>query len=259
MFMIDEANIALALLLSTLAGLSTGIGSLIAFFIQKPKKRYLCFSLGLSGGVMIYVSFIELLPESFVTIGEIVGLYAFFSGFIIMGIIDILIPEEENPHAFKGFDKTGTPDKSLLRVGMLTALAVGIHNFPEGFATFGSALSDVRVGVLIAFAVAIHNIPEGISVYMPIFYATGDKRKAFMYSFLSGVAEPIAAVIGLVILLPFFSDELLAFLLAFVAGIMVYISVDELLPVARQYESGHCAILGIMFGMFIMAVSLLFL
>jgi ZIP family zinc transporter len=257
--MFEQANIPFALILSTLAGLSTGIGSVIAYFIQTPKKEYLCFSLGLSGGVMIYVSFIELLPEAFISVGEIIGLYAFFTGFIIMGIIDILIPEEENPHAFKGFEKSAETNKSLLRVGMLTALAVAIHNFPEGFATFGSALSDVRVGILIAFAVAIHNIPEGISVYMPIFYATGDKRKAFLYSFLSGVAEPIAAVIGLIILLPFLTDELLAVLLAFVAGIMVYISVDELLPVARQYESGHCAILGIVMGMFIMAISLLFI
>ena len=253
------SNVGLALLLTAIAGLSTGIGSTIAYFLKKPKTNYLCFSLGLSAGVMLYVSFVELVPEAFITLGEIVGIYAFFAGIIAIGIIDVLIPEAENPHAFKGLSIKGKPDKALLRVGLLTALAVGIHNFPEGLATFGTALSDIKLGVMIAFAIAIHNIPEGISVSMPIYYATGDKRKAFFYSFLSGVAEPVAAVIGLVILLPFLSDGVLAFLLAFVAGIMVYISVDELLPVAHQYGSGHCAILGIILGMLIMAISLLLL
>ncbi|UCF49967.1 MAG: zinc transporter ZupT [Thermoplasmatales archaeon] len=256
-----SGNIIIALLLTTIAGLSTGIGSTIAYFIKKPRTSYLCFSLGLSAGVMIYVSFVELLPEAFITIGEIIGLYAFFAGIIVIGIIDLLIPEAENPHAFKGMEIKGKigKDKSLLRVGLLTALAVGIHNFPEGLATFGTSLSDVKLGAIIALAIAIHNIPEGISVSMPIYYATGDKRKAFFYSFLSGVAEPVAAVVGLLILLPFLSDNTIAFLLAFVAGIMVYISVDELVPVAHRYESGHCAILGIVIGMFIMALSLLIL
>ena len=254
------SNIWLALLLTTIAGLSTGIGSTIAYFIKKPKMSYLCFSLGLSAGVMLYVSFVELVPEAFLTLGDVTGLYAFFAGIITIGLIDLLVPEAENPHAFKGLTlKKGKQDKALLRVGMLTALAVGIHNFPEGLATFGTSLSDVRLGFLIAFAIAIHNIPEGISVSMPIYFATGNKRKAFFYSFMSGVAEPIAAVIGFLILLPFLSDAVLAFLLAFVAGIMVYISVDELLPVAHKYSAGHCAILGIIFGMFIMAISLILL
>jgi ZIP family zinc transporter len=252
-------NIELALLLTTIAGLSTGIGSTIAYFIKKPKMSYLCFSLGLSAGVMLYVSFVELLPDAIETVGEIVGIYAFFAGIVVIGVIDVLIPEGENPHAFKEISpkRKGKTDKALLRVGLLTALAVGIHNFPEGLATFGTALNDVKLGLLIAFAIAIHNIPEGISVSMPIYYATGDKKKAFFYSFMSGVAEPVAAVIGLLILLPILSEGVLAFLLAFVAGIMVYISVDELVPVAQKYDTGHCAILGIILGMLIMAASLL--
>ena len=254
-------NLELALLLTTIAGLSTGIGSTIAYFIKKPKMSYLCFSLGLSAGVMLYVSFVELLPDAFETVGEIVGLYAFFAGIVVIGVIDVLIPEGENPHAFKEVKprRKGRTDKALLRVGLLTALAVGIHNFPEGLATFGTALNDVKLGLLITFAIAIHNIPEGISVSMPIYYATGDKKKAFFYSFMSGVAEPIAAVLGLLILIPILSEGVLAFLLAFVAGIMVYISVDELVPVAQKYDTGHCAILGIILGMLIMAVSLLLL
>jgi len=249
-----------AFLLTTLAGLSTGIGSVIAYFIRKPKMNYLCFSLGLSAGIMLYVSFVELIPEAFEGIGEIWGIYAFFAGIILIGIIDLLIPDFENPHHFKQLHKKAKNiDARLMRVGVLTALAIAIHNFPEGLAIFGSALVNVELGVLIAFAIAIHNIPEGISVSIPIFYATGDKKKAFLYSFLSGFSEPVGAVFGFLILLPFLSDWVLSFLLAFVAGIMVYISADELLPAAHEYGHGHCVILGLIIGMFIMAISLLFL
>ena len=257
--MITE-NLALAFILTTIAGLSTGIGSAIAYFIKKPKMKYLCFSLGLSAGIMLYVSFVELIPDAFEGIGEIWGVYAFFAGMIAIGIIDMLIPDFENPHHYTQIDKNNPKvDKKLMRVGLFTALAVAIHNFPEGLATFSSTLVTVELGVLITIAIAIHNIPEGISVSMPIYYATGDKKKAFFYSFLSGFSEPLGAVVGFLILMPFLSEWLLSFLLAFVAGIMVYISADELLPSAHKYGHGHCAILGLILGMFIMAFSLLIL
>jgi len=257
--MIPE-NVYLAFLLTTIAGLSTGIGSAIAYFIKKPKMKYLCFSLGLSAGIMLYVSFVELLPEAFHGVGNLWGIYAFFAGMIAIGIIDLFIPDFENPHHYKQIEKKKKKvDKKLMRVGMLTALAIAIHNFPEGIATFGSTLVDVELGILITIAIAIHNIPEGISVSMPIFYATGDRKKAFFYSFLSGFSEPVGAVVGFIILMPFLSEWVLSFLLAFVAGIMVYISADELLPAAHEYGHGHCAILGLILGMFIMAASLLML
>lgn len=257
--MIPE-NILNAFLLTTFAGLSTGIGSVISYFIKKPKMKYLCFSLGLSAGIMLYVSFVELIPEAFEGVGEIWGIYAFFAGMIIIGIIDLLIPDFENPHHFKQLnDKSKKIDNRLMRVGLLTALAIAIHNFPEGLAIFGSTLVSVKLGILIAFAIAIHNIPEGISVYIPIFYATGDKKKAFLYSFLSGFSEPIGAVFGFLLLLPFLSEWILSFLLAFIAGIMVYIAADELLPAAHEYGHSHCVILGLIIGMFIMAMSLMFL
>jgi len=253
-------NLIMAFLLTTIAGLSTGIGSAIAYFIKKPKMKYLSFSLGLSAGIMLYVSFVELIPEAFDGIGELWGIYAFFAGLITIGIIDVFIPEFENPHHCAQINKKEKKvDEKLMRVGILTALAIAIHNFPEGIAIFGSTIVNVELGVLIAFAIAIHNIPEGISVSMPIFYATGDKKKAFLYSFLSGFSEPIGAVFGFLILLPFLSEWVLSFILAFVAGIMVYISADELLPAAHEYGHGHCAILGLIFGMFIMAASLLML
>ena len=254
-------NVWTALILTTLAGLSTGIGSAIAYFIKKPKMQYLSFSLGFSAGVMIYISFMELIPSAIKNVGELWGVIAFFIGILFIGLIDILIPKAENPHHFIEISSTtqAQVNKPLLRTGLFTALAIGIHNFPEGLATFGTALSDIRLGAIIAIAIAIHNIPEGIAVSMPIYYATKNKNKAFIVSFLSGIAEPIGALIGFLILMPFLSVNLLASLLAFTAGVMVYISVDEILPVAHRYAHGHTVISGIVLGMFIMALSLFIL
>ena len=254
-------NVEIALLLTLIAGLSTGIGSAIAYFIKKPKMRYLSFSLGFSAGVMVYVSFVELLPQALEGAGQALGVTAFFIGIIFIGLIDLIVPEPENPHHYRDPSEMNKKkvDTSLMRAGLFTALAIGIHNFPEGLATFGTALSDIKLGIVIALAIAIHNIPEGISVSVPIFYATGDRKKAFFYSFLSGIAEPVGAVVGFLILLPFLSEQLLVSLMAFIAGIMVYISLDELLPVAHRYGHSHTVIIGIVLGMLIMALSLLML
>jgi len=254
-------NVTLALLLTLLAGLSTGIGSAIAYFIKKPKIVYLSFALGLSAGVMIYIPFMEMLPIAIKDIGELRAMIAFFVGIAVIALIDLLVPEQENPHEFAGLEEpTARPDSGkLMRTGLMTALAIGIHNFPEGLATFAATLGDVRLGIFIAIAIAIHNIPEGIAVSMPIFFATGNKNKAFFYSFLSGLSEPVGAIIGYLILMPFLSPVLLAALLAFIAGIMIYISLDELLPMAHRYGHGHLVIAGIVAGMLIMAISLLML
>lgn len=253
------ADAGVALVLTALAGLSTGIGSAIAYFIRKPRWIYLSFSLGFSVGVMVYISFMELLPHALETMQEGWVIVAFFVGILCIGIIDLLVPEAQNPHHFR--EPSDITDERieprLMRTGLFTALAIGIHNFPEGLATFGTALSDVHLGGLIALAIAIHNIPEGISVSVPIFYATKNRKQAFIYSFLSGVAEPVGAIIGFLILLPFLSDAVLTSLMAFVAGIMVYISLDELLPLAHRYGHSHAVILGIVIGMFLMALSLL--
>jgi ZIP family zinc transporter len=256
-----NGNTGIALGLTLLAGLSTGIGSAIAYFIRRPKIVYLSFSLGLSAGVMIYVSFVELLPNAMDRIGEGLGVLFFFAGIAFIGLIDLLVPEPENPHNYEGLDQpeTGQHDHRLMRAGLMTALAIGIHNFPEGLATFASALSDTRLGVFIAIAIAIHNIPEGIAVSVPIFYATHDKNKAFVYSFLSGVSEPVGALFGYLVLMSFLTPTVLAGTLALVAGIMIYISLDELLPMAHRYGHGHLVISGVALGMLIMAVSLIML
>jgi ZIP family zinc transporter len=254
-------NIGLALILTTIAGLSTGIGSAIAYFIKRPKMIYLSFSLGFSAGVMIYISFVELMPQATAGVGKMWSTASFFIGILFIGLIDIFIPESENPHHFKA--PSGPPevqgDATLMRTGFFTALAIGIHNFPEGLATFATALTDVNLGIVTAAAISIHNIPEGISVSVPILYATGNRNRAFVYSFLSGVTEPVGAIVGFFILMPFLSERLLTSLLAFTAAVMVYISVDELLPMAHRYGHSHAVILGVVIGMFIMAVSLLLL
>jgi ZIP family zinc transporter len=256
-----SGNVGIALGLTLLAGLSTGIGSTIAYFIRRPKIAYLSFSLGLSAGVMVYVSFMELLPSASRSVGEPLSLLFFFAGIAFIGIVDLLVPEVENPHNFEGLDAPKNPDRThaLMRTSAMTALAIGIHNFPEGLATFASALSDVRLGLFIAIALAIHNIPEGIAVSMPIFYATSDKNKAFVYSFLSGISEPIGALVGYLLLMPFLTPAVLAGTLALVAGIMIYISLDELLPMAHSYGHGHLVISGVVLGMLMMAISLLML
>lgn len=257
--MVTLGDVELALLLTAVAGLSTGIGSAIAYFIRKPKITYLSFFLGFSAGVMIYVSFVELLSGSMESIGHLLSAAAFFGGIILILAVDLVVPEEQNPHHCIGVCKGVEVDKNLMRTGMLSAMAIAIHNFPEGLATFGTALNDLQLGAIIALAIAIHNIPEGISVSIPIFYATEDKNKAFKYSFFSGVAEPIGAVIGFLILLPFLSEQVLASLLAFVAGIMVFISLDKLLPTAQEFGKTRTVAFGVVLGMFVMAASLILL
>jgi ZIP family zinc transporter len=240
------------LLLTLLAGISTGIGSLISFFIKDFKRSYLYFSLGLSAGVMIYVSFAELLATSVQDVGFLYANLSFFGGIIFIMLIDFFVPHEYIEERVK----SGKHNKRLMTAGVLTAVGIAIHNFPEGLAVFISSMSDISLGIPLAFAIAIHNIPEGIAVAMPIFYATKSKAKAFWYSFLSGIAEPIGAVIGALILLPFISDTVLSLTLAFVGGIMVFISFDELLPLTFKGEESHISVFGLFIGMAIMALSL---
>jgi ZIP family zinc transporter len=221
---------------------------------------------------MIYISFVELFSESkdllIAELGETSGyltvILAFFGGILLIGIIDKLVPAVKNPHEIRRVEDmnqaaTEKNSNKLFRTGILTAVIIAIHNFPEGIATFATALNDLRLGIPIAIAIAIHNIPEGIAVSIPIFYATGNRKKAFIYSFLSGLAEPVGAIVGYLILLPFLSNTVYGIIYALVAGIMVFISLDELLPAAREYGEHHLSIYGLILGMALMAISLLLL
>ncbi len=264
----DFSNLILPFGLTLFAGLSTGIGSAIAFFAKTTNTRFLSVALGFSAGVMIYVSLIEIFQKAKVELvsvyGESLGYWvtaiAFFGGMLLIALIDRFVPAKENPHEVKLVEdaKKEVVDKSkLIRVGVFTALAIGIHNFPEGLATFTAALHDQAYGIAIAVAIAIHNIPEGIAVSVPVYYATGDKKKAFRLSFLSGLSEPLGALVGYLILMPFMGPVVFGILFASVSGIMVFISLDELLPAAREYGRPHWAIYGLIAGMMVMSASLI--
>lgn len=262
-------DILIALLLTIAAGLSTGLGALIAFFTKATDTRVLSAALGLSAGVMIYVSMMELMPEAFATLGhafggrtgEAVALATFFGGIALIALIDHYVPEDENPHEMHTMNEltSHTGHHHLKRTGMMLTLAIGIHNFPEGMATFISALDGLDVALPIVVAIAIHNIPEGIAVSVPIYHSTGSRKKAIVYSLLSGLAEPVGALIGMAFLLPFWTPQINAYCLAAVAGIMVYISFDELLPGAERYGHHHIALGGVIAGMALMALTLLIL
>lgn len=264
----ELSNILVAFGLTLFAGLSTGIGSAIAFFSKHTNTKFLSVALGFSAGVMIYVSFVEILMKARESLIDSIGLQlgswvtvaSFFLGIAIIALIDRFIPEQENPHEVMLVEdaETGRKKKSkLMRMGLITALAIAIHNFPEGLASFTAALTNPHLGVAIAVAIAIHNIPEGIAISVPIYYATRDKRKAFRLSFLSGLAEPVGALVGYLILLPFMNGVTFGVLFAAVAGIMVFISIDELLPAAREYGEHHLSIYGLIAGMAVMSVTLL--
>ncbi len=286
--------------LTLFAGMATAIGSVIAFTATRTNYRILSVATGFSAGVMLYVSFVEIFNKGVSSLVERFGetgahwinTISFFGGMLIIGLIDNLIPAAENPHEIHSeaetrplhdpsarkpdFDASLKPGAGpedvhdhrdhhkLMRMGLFTALAIGIHNFPEGLATFLAALQDPSLGVAITIAIALHNIPEGISVSVPIFYATGSRKKAFLYSALSGLAEPIGAIIGYAAIRIFFGgnggmipSEIMGILFGGVAGIMVYISLDELLPTSRAYGKGHDSLLGLVAGMLVMALSLL--
>ncbi len=262
-----ENNFYFAILLTLFAGLSTGIGGSVVLFSKKINEKLLSSSLGFSAGVMLYVSFMELMPQSIENINVlysdkmsyIYSVAAFFAGILFIGIIDRFVPEADNPHEFSQISKSSGNLGHFKRVGLLSALAIGIHNFPEGLATFVSAYNDVSLGISVTIAIAIHNIPEGISVAVPISFATNNKRKAFLISLSSGLAEPIGALLGHLILLPFLNTFIMGILFAIVSGIMVYISLDELLPSAEKFGHHHLSIYGLIAGMATMAFSLILL
>lgn len=255
--------------LTVFAGLATGVGSLLSLVTHRTNTKFLSIALGFSAGVMIYVSMIEIFKKANDSLslamgtkmGTIVTVISFFGGMLFIALIDKLIPDADNPHEVHTVEEMDGQSEhhknKLMRMGVFTALAIGIHNFPEGLATFTAALADPTLGIPIAVAIAIHNIPEGIAVAVPIFYATGSRMKAFKLSFLSGLSEPIGALVGYILLYRYFNEATFGIIFAAVAGIMVFISLDELLPSAREYGEHHLSIYGLVSGMMVMAASLI--
>ncbi|PTD94482.1 zinc transporter ZupT [archaeon SCG-AAA382B04] len=247
-------NIFPAFLLSLLAGLSTVLGSLIAYIIKKPNYNHLSILMGFSAGVMIYVSFLELLRGSIEQIGFIYANTGFFLGIVTIYLLDKVLPHAHIDFKMDSFHQEGA--KEIGHAGMLVAIGIALHNFPEGIAVFAVSLENLSLGIPIAIAIAIHNIPEGIAVSVPIYFATNSRKKGFLYSFFSGIAEPIGAIMGLLFLSPFLNELTLNLTLSFVGGIMVFISFDELLPISKKYGDEHLSSISLFLGMFIMMLSL---
>ena len=268
------ANLGLAILLPLLAGMSTVVGGAIGLLVKRPGPRTMALSLGFAGGVMLWVSLSELMPESVEIVGFVVAHVAFFVGMAFMYALDVLIPhsylaEQATRRAGPrgGHRRHGqrhgqiaecapSSREGMMRTALLVALGLGIHNFPEGVATFASTLHDPRLGGVITLAIAIHNIPEGLAVSIPICAASGDRKRAIWWSFLSGFAEVVGAMIAALFLLPFLNATLISLVLAGVAGVMVFISLDELIPMACSLGEQHLSIIGVGIGMATMALSI---
>ncbi len=262
-------HVGFAFALTFLAGMATAVGSCIAFFAPRGNTRFLATALGFSAGVMIFISFTDLLPLSRNLLiaqdihwAEIWVLSAFFTGIVLTAIIDMTIPSIENPHEFKKkpkdikeLNQQARHPAQLMRLGLITAVVLALHNFPEGMATFIAATQSPEIAISIAIAIALHNIPEGVAISMPVFYATGNKKTAFIYSALSGLSEPAGAICGYLLIRPFMTDTFMGMIFAGIAGIMIYISFDELLPAARTYGKHHLTIIGLFTGMLAMGIS----
>ncbi len=271
-----------ALILSTLAGLSTVLGGFVTFFIKENSLKFLSFGLGLSAGVMLFISLVDLYPESCEMIKNQMGENFLFLSVVSFGIgiltavlIDYFIPDHLQSQMLtkqlganeKHVDSTDCKEDEnaiisigkIKKAGILTAIVVAVHNLPEGLATFFLTAQNVMLGLGIVIAIAIHNIPEGMAISIPVYQATHSKRKAFLYSFLSGMAEPVGGVVGFVIIKSLFPNLCVGILFSLVAGIMTYISIDTLLPLSKDYDTGHYSISGVVLGLLIMGVALVLL
>ena len=269
----------MALILSTIAGLSTVLGSFVTFFIKENSLKPLSFGLGLSGGVMLFLSLVDLYPESCEMIKNQMGanytwlsVLFFMIGILIAVLIDFFIPDHiqsnlltkqlgDNKKSVTYAENENAPISigKIKKAGILTAIIVAVHNLPEGLATFFTTAQDVMLGLGIVIAIAIHNIPEGMAISIPVYQATHSKRKAFYYSFLSGIAEPIGGVVGFILIKTLFPNLCIGVLFSLVAGIMTYILLDTLLPLSKDYDSGHYSITGVVVGMLFMGITLIFL
>ena len=258
-------NWKLPLLMTFLAGFATIIGGFITFLVKKDNLKILSLGLGFSAGVMIFVSLTEILS----TAEELLKIYypvdyhwimfwGFIVGVIVSKLIDTFVPDHVEEDLIDGYDNCKRTCR-IKRAGLLTAIAIAIHNFPEGLGTFLVTSQDVTIGISVALAIALHNIPEGIAVALPIYHATGKKRMAIWYSFWTGMTEPLGALIGLALLHWFLPQVFVGFFMAAVVGIMIYISFDTLLPLSHEYGDWHYAIAGIMSGIIVIWASLLLL
>ena len=257
-------NWQMPLLMTVIAGLATVLGGFITFFVKKNNMKTLSLGLGFSAGVMIFVSFTEILNDAkellsvhFPNNYKWLIFFGFILGTIISKLIDTFIPDHVDEDLFNEDGKTPESHHHIKRAGILTAIAIAIHNFPEGLGTFLVSSQNLTLGISVALAIALHNIPEGIAVALPIYHATGKKRYAIWYSFWTGMTEPLGALIGLFLLNTLLPQACVGFLMAMVIGIMIYIAFDTLLPLSHEYGDWHYVITGIMSGIIVIWASLL--
>ena len=257
-------NYGIALLMTLFAGLSTAIGGGIAFVVKKNNLKALSIGLGFSAGVMIFLSFNEIIPEAakmlelnFPNDHNWIVYLGFIIGIIVAILIDYFLPDHIDTEELMHPEVPGNNRHMLKRAGLFTTIAICVHNFPEGMATFLTTTQDITLGFSVALAIAIHNIPEGISVALPMYHVTGKKRYAMLYAALSGITEPIGALVGMFVFSIFLPQALIGALMSAVAGIMIYIAFDTLLPLAKEYGNWHLSMIGIVSGILFIWISLI--
>ncbi|AKH90102.1 MULTISPECIES: zinc transporter ZupT [Edwardsiella] len=246
---------SIPLLLTLLAGAATAVGALLAIIGRKPSNRVLAFSLGFAAGIMLLISLMEMLPAALATPGmpPLLGYGMFILGLVGYFLLDRLLPHN---HAHDMVPLGGAAPRNLKRTALLLTLGISLHNFPEGIATYVTASADLELGMGIALAVAIHNIPEGLAVAGPVYAATGSRLRAFGWAGLSGVAEILGGVLAYAVLGPAISPIGMAAIMTLVAGIMVALSVDELMPLAREIDPQNNPSRGVLCGITVMGLSL---
>ncbi len=238
--MADLTLLAQVLVLSTLAGLATGAGGVLVL-IKKPGRRSFGFFGGFAAGVMITVSFLELILEPWKISGPILTILGFGVGSLLMFCLDSLVP-----HTYFSVKENGAIDAGLFKVGMLMAIGMTLHNVPEGIAIGAGYLQSRDLGLLLAIAIALHNIPEGMAIALPIRESGVSRWTAFKLALFSGMVEPVGAFLA-GLLLEFFRG-FVPFVLAFAGGVMVFLTLDELIPAMRERGHEHFTSLGIITG-----------
>lgn len=247
-----DKNVVYSLLISSFAGISTLLGGLVVYFKFKDKNSFIAFALSFSLSVMISLSIFELLPDSFITLSSRFGLLVGIIFTTVMFLVGKFLVTKINKKLALLHNKD-----NLYRVGLLSMIALMLHNFPEGIATFMASYNDLSAGISLGIAIMLHNIPEGISISVPIYYATGSKKRGVIYSLISGLAEPLGAILAFIVLKNYINEITIALVIVIVAGIMITISINEMLPEVNSYNKKNISILGMIIGVILVIVNLL--
>lgn len=241
----------IALIITTIAGLSTVLGGCIVFFKIKNREKFISFCLSFSLSVMITISVIDLVPSSFIELNNsfsllksiFITILLFVVGAILVNILD------------RNIKVSKSKNSNLYKLGILNMIALMLHNFPEGIATFMTSYSDLSIGISLSLAIMMHNIPEGISIAVPLYYSTGKKGRGILYTFISALAEPLGAIVAFLFLKQYINMLTISYVLIIVAGIMITISINELFPEAIKYNESKQIKLGMLLGVVVILIN----